>query len=122
MSGYVIPEASDLPEDNAKLAKVEVSFPTIPLSQVSPPSDIEPHLRDYLSVEGFALEKGTLQFLRIALVHDTVYWIWQFLSDGEKCYATATQDADDETCLGCGVDYHGLSPEQYILGDYYDCF
>lgn len=111
----------EMPEDNAELANIEIDFPHVPFSEVSEPNEIEPYLVDYLKVEGFPPD-GKVQFIRTALVEDTVYWIWVLSSGGEKVYATATQDRDGNTGLGCDTDYYGLTPEQYILGDYHECF
>ena len=111
----------EIPENNAELAKIKIEFPHVPFSEISEPNEIEPYLLDYLEVEGFPPD-GEVKFIRTALVEETVYWIWEFYSDGEKIYATATQDKYGNTGLGCDADYYGLTPEQYILGDYYECF
>ena len=116
-----IPTQEQLPERNEDLAKVDIEFPFAE-DDVSDPEEILPHLLDYLVLEDFSPEEGSLTFLRTAVVESTLYWIWAFTSDGEKCYATATQSNDGGTDLGCEVDYYGLTPEQFILGDYRDCF
>lgn len=111
----------EMPEDNEELAKIEVDFPHVSFKEVSEPKVIEPHLLDYLKREGYKPD-GELQFLRTAQVEDIVYWIWVFTSQGEKTYATATQDEEGNTSVGCDTDYYSLTPEQYILGDFHDCF
>ena len=116
MIGY-----DEMPEDNAELTKIQIDFPQVPFSKVSEPSEIEPHLLDYFNREDYTPD-GNLTFLRTAQVEDTVYWIWEFISDGDKSFATATQDKEGNGCLGCDTDYYGLTPEQYILGDYHNCF
>lgn len=111
----------EMPEDNKELSKIAIDFPHVTFDEVSAPEVIEPHLLDYLKREGYSPD-GELKFLRTAKVEDTVYWIWNFISDGEKTYATATQDKNGDTSLGCDTDCYGLTPEQYILGDYHECF
>ena len=110
----------EMPEDNADLAKITVEFPHVPLSEVSDPKEIESYLLDYLDREGYK-PHGPLQFLRTALVEDTVYWIWAFVTDSENAYAVATQDADGRTSVGCDTNDFGLTPEQYVLADYHKC-
>jgi hypothetical protein len=111
----------EMPEDNAELAKIEINFPHVPFSEVSEPNEIELYLLDYLKVEGYVPD-SKIKFIRTAQVEDTVYWIWEYISDGKKTYAIATQDEEGNTSLGCDTDYYGLTPEQYILGDYHNCF
>ena len=111
----------EMPEDNAELAKIKIDFPHAPTNEASSSKELEPELLEYLDVEGFP-SAGSLTFLRTALVEDTVYWIWALYSDEEKIFATAARDKEGNVTLGCETDYYGLSPEQYILGDYYNCF
>ena len=110
----------EMPDDNVELAKIAVEFPHVPLSEVSDPKEIEPYLIDYLKREGYTAD-APLQFLRTALVENTVYWIWGFSTDGENAYAVATQDADGHTSVGCDTNDFGLTPEQYMLADYHKC-
>ena len=110
-----------MPENNKDLSKIEIDFPHASFDEVSEPKEIEPYVLDYLEREDY-LPDGKLKFLRTAKVDDTVYWIWGFTSESEKTYVTATQDKNGDTCLGCDTDYYGLTPEQYILGDYHNCF
>ncbi len=117
----VVLKYEEMPDDNYDLSKIEIDFSHVSFERVSEPKEIEPYLLDYLEREGY-LPDGNLYFLRTAQVADIVYWIWEFESDGDKTYATATQDSNGDTSLGCDTDYYGLSPEQYILGDYHNCF
>lgn len=110
-----------MPEDNEELAKIEIEFEHVPLDMVYKPEEIEPHMLEYLEIEGFVLD-NKLKFLRTAKVEDCIYWIWEFTSDSEKTYATAQRDKDGEITIGFETDYYGLTPEQYILGDYHACF
>ena len=109
-----------MPDDNSELANIEIDFPEASFNDVSEPSVIEPYLLDYLKREGYKPD-GELKFIRTAVVEDTVYWIWSFFTDGEYAYATATQDKNDNTGLGCDTNDYGLSPEQYIWADYHNC-
>lgn len=111
----------EMPENNEDLAKIEIDFPHVPLQKIADPKEIEPYLLDYLEREDFAPD-GALKFLRTAQVEEVVCWIWEFYSQGEKSYATASQDKNGDTGLGCGTDYYKLTPEQYILADYHQCF
>jgi len=110
------------PNDNAELANLDIQLPLVSSDEVSGPSEIEPYLLDYLKREGFPPDKGILSFVKIARIEDVTYWIWRFESDGESCYATATQDADGSTGVGCSTDYWNLTADQYIFGDYHGCF
>ena len=109
----------EMPDDNAELANIVIDFPHV--DDASTPDEIEPDLLDYLEIEGFSPD-GDLKFLRTALVEKTVYWIWSFETAGKPAYATATMDEKDDSCVGCGTNEYGLTPEQYILGDYHNCF
>ena len=113
--------SEEMPERNEDLAKVEIEFDHVSFDLVSEPKEIEPYLIEYLEREGFTPDDN-LRFLRTAQVEEKVYWIWEFTSDGEKAYATATQDKNGGTSVGCDTDYYGLTPEQFILGDYHNCF
>lgn len=110
-----------MPEDRKDLSKIKTDFPHVSFDEVSEPKEIEPYLLDYLQRKNYHPD-GELKFLRTAQVKGTVYWIWEFTSKSEKAYATATQDKYGDTSLGCDTDYYGLTPEQYILGDYHDYF
>jgi hypothetical protein len=111
----------DMPEDNKDLAKIEIDFEHVSFDKVSEPTEIEPYLLDYLNREGYSPDTS-VSFVRTAQVADITYWIWEYLSDGEKTYATATQDKNGDTSLGCDTDYYDLTPEQYMLGDFHNCF
>ena len=110
-----------MPGNNAALAKIPVDFPHVPLDEVADPKEIEPYLLDYLKVEDYGPDSGDLKFLRTALVGKTVYWIWEFVTGGQKAYATATQDENGDTSVGCDTNDYNLTPEQYILADYHKC-
>ena len=110
----------EMPDNNEDLAKIDVDFPPIPDADTVDPDSFSPQLLDYLELEEFTPD-GELTFLRTALVETTSYWIWEFTSDGEKAYVTFAKD-DHGSCVGCETDYYSLTPEQYMLGDYHNCF
>jgi hypothetical protein len=115
-----------MPDDNAELANVEIQFqrlqPDTPDSCPVPLDDVVAYLRlespDYESVEA-----SQLTFLRTALLADHRYWIWSFQeSDGSDCFVTVSQSPDGTTCTGYEENYYGLTPEQFMLGDYHQVF
>lgn len=116
----------EMPEDNRDLAYLKVSFPYLPgNSSDSCPVKMDDIL-DYLQVEATPeqlIQARDLTFLRTALVEKERFWIWQFIdSDGQKCYVTASQPPHEPPCISFDADYYGLTPEQFILGTYYQVF
>lgn len=72
--------------------------------------------------DGESLAAEDLTFLRTALVDQTRYWIWSFDEpDGDRAYATVSAGPEGVS-VGYETDYYGLTPEQFILGDYHDVF
>lgn len=115
-----------MPEDNADLARVEVSFPYLAENTAETcPVPIEDIL-EYLAaeaVDGEDLAAEDLEFLRTARVAEWDYWIWRFTeSDGSEAYVTVSRRPDGQTCVGYDENYYGLSPEQFMLGDYHGVF
>jgi hypothetical protein len=121
-----MPTYEELPEDNAELAKLVIEFPRLaddtPASCPVSMKDIV----DYLQLEspdGDEVEEQDLVFLRTAQVGEKAYWIWQFTeSDGTACYVTVSATSQGETYIGYEQNAYGLTPEQYLLGDYYNVF
>lgn len=119
--------ADEMPDDNANLANVVVEFPR--LSNDTPascPAGAQDLLR-YLADEapgGQRLSDADLHFLRTALVATRRYWIWRFLEPdgGDPAYLTVSQHDDGQVVIGYEADYYGLSPEQFLLGDYHGVF
>lgn len=116
-----------MPGDNADLAAVQVDFDRLsPDSPEACPVAMT-DLLDYLAREvrdGEQLTATDLTFLRTAQVETTEYWVWQFKEpgpDGDDAYATVSRSGNQAT-LGCDTNYYGLSPEQFILGDYHQVF
>ena len=110
----------EMPDDNEDLAKININFPPIPNTESVDPNIFMPEMLEYLELEGFKPD-GELKYLRTALVEETSFWIWEFTSDNEKCYATVDKK-ENAICYGCDTDYFGLTPEQFILGTYHQCF
>ncbi len=116
----------DMPADNADLARIEIDFarlePDTP--ELCPRSMAD--IQEYLALEDGDLDAvGTreLKFLRTALVEKTRYWIWDYHeSDGTHCYVTVSLKPDGGNILGMDGDWHGLTPEQFILGDHHQVF
>lgn len=85
-------------------------------------SDLLRYLRDEVP-EGAVLIPSDLAFLRTALVDQRRYWIWRFNEPaGESAYATVSATPGGVATVGYGDNYYGLTPEQFILGDYHQVF
>ena len=113
----------EMPEDNADLASVKVEFPHLAENrEESCPVPME-QIVEYLTLEGEAVRREALRFVRTAKVADSDYWVWEFSdSDGNRCYVTVSKNERGQTCTGYDVDWHGLTAEQYMLGDYHNVF
>jgi hypothetical protein len=115
-----------MPKDNADLARVRVSFPYLEdnSARTSPASMDE--ILNYLASEvpdGDVVEPKDLHFIRTARVAQHDYWIWRFTeSDGSEAYVTVSRRPDGQISLGYDSNYYGLSPEQFMLGDYHQVF
>ena len=117
---------NEMPEDNAELANIEIEFPRLqpnkPDSCPVAPDDVVEYLR-MESADAESVEASQLHFMRTALVADHRYWIWSFReSDGSDCFVTVSVSPDGTTCTGYEENYYGLSPEQFMLGDYHQVF
>ena len=61
-----------------------------------------------------------LRFMRTALVNDSKYWIWRFKADDDlDCYVAVQETPSGDSILGFDETF-GLTPEQWIVMDYYD--
>ena len=48
---------------------------------------------------------------------------WSFQeSDGADCFVTVSASPDGTICTGYEENYYQLTPEQFMLGDYYNVF
>jgi len=115
MIGY-----KDLPDDNADIAKIEIDFPRlIEDSETSCPCAMK-DIVDYLDREGEAVKAGDLEFIRTARVEDHSYWVWRFRDESdEKCYVVVSYEPTGHHRIGYDSNFYGLTPEQFILGDYH---
>jgi hypothetical protein len=121
-----IPPREELPEDNAELANVAVELP--PLAEDAPNSCPVPmeEIVNYLRLEsppGSQVTAQSLTFLRTAQVAEKRYWIWKFTElQGAECFVTVSITPEGESTIGYEENYHNLTPEQFMLGDYYELF
>jgi hypothetical protein len=116
----------EMPEDNADLARVVVDFPRLEPDTADscpvPMAEVLGYLR-LESPDGDSLRTASLEFLRTALVSDCRFWIWSFHeSDGAQCFVTASVAADGTSSVGYDPNIYGLTPEQFILGDFHEVF
>ena len=110
----------EMPEDNSELSKIKVEFPVVPIEDIPKPQEFENDLLEYLEAEDYQPD-DKMEFLRTAKVENTIYWIWKFKSLGDEVYATVAMDKNGIT-IGCEENHYNLTPEQYILGGYHNCF
>lgn len=118
--------ADDMPDDNAELASVDVSFPTLDddwaRSCPVPMAEVLRYVADEVP-GGDTLTEADLTFRRTALVEGTKYWIWSFTEPyAEPAFVTVSAAPGGATTVGYDANYYGLSPEQFILGDYHQVF
>ena len=119
----MIPPKDSLPEDPAEWKDVQVSFPRLAQdSSASCPIPVT-EVMDYVRVESADLDDAkdeSLQFIRTAQVEGSRYWLWSYTeSDGEVCYVFFRVSADGDTFLSLSST-GGLSPELYLLADFYE--
>lgn len=58
--------------------------------------------------------------VRAALVNESTYWLWRFKATEDlDCYVAVRQTPDGDSVLGFDEAF-GLSPEQWLVMDYYD--
>ncbi len=121
-----MPTYEEMPEDTAELAKLVVEFPRLGVDTPGSCSVSMTEILAYLHLEspdGDEIEEQDLVFLRTAQVAEKAYWIWKFAeSDGVECYVTVLSTSQGETCIGYEENHYDLTPEQYMLGDYYNVF
>jgi hypothetical protein len=111
-----------LPDDAADWADVTVAFPRLTRDAPSSCPCSSEEVFAYVQKESADLENADpsrLVFVRTALVADAQYWLWSYAeADGEDLFVTCRVDSDGAT-LGLASP-NGLSPEQFILAEYYD--
>lgn len=114
---------SELPKNAADWTDIEISFPRLAddTADSCPVSlhEIMNHVRMESADVGGA-DPGRLVFIRTAKVGKASFWLWSYHeSDGQKCYVVLQTVSDGSNVLGLS-EPNGLSPEQYLLADYYD--
>jgi hypothetical protein len=113
----------EMPDDNAHLASVDVEFPRLEGDSLEGCPVPLGDLLSYLAIEvpdGESLAAEDLTFLRTALVDQTRIWSFDE-PDGDPAFATVSA-APEVVTVGYETDYYGLTPEQFILGDYHNVF
>src|SRR5262249_24745249 len=110
----------EMPDDNAKLAKIKVAFPHVPLKGIAAPTSFLKRISKYLEIESYEPD-GELKFLRTDKVEKKLYYIWSFESRSDPCFVTVAIGPGREECIGCNENHWGLTPEQFILADYHEC-
>ena len=116
-------ERSELPEDVEDWKDVEVDFPRLsPDSPENCPAT-ESEIMEYVRMESADLDDASqesLVFVRTALVGEDECWLWTYTeSDGQIAYVTYRRRSQAPEVLGL-TDANGLSPEQFMLAEYYD--
>lgn len=110
------------PPDPDELPNLNVEFPRLSNDSASSSAVPMSEVLEYLEGEAApeTPSEADLQFLRTARVEDADYWIWRFKeSDGAECYVTVSREADGGTTIGYEENYDGLTPEQFMLGEYH---
>ncbi len=112
-----------LPADAADWKDVVVSFERLALDSAESCPVPEDEIFEYVQMESAdtdEAERSGLRFLRTAAVGEVEYWMWEYQeSSGQQCYVTCSKKEDGSTCLGL-AEPNGLSPEQYMLAEYYN--
>jgi hypothetical protein len=119
----MLPLRNELPDDPTDWTNVDVSFARLETDTAgSCPASLEQIMR-YVQAESGDTDRAQpdrLTFLRTALVQDTKYWLWNYEEkDGTACFVVFRARKGGSTYLGL-TETRGLSPEQYLLADYYD--
>jgi hypothetical protein len=114
---------SELPEDASEWQSIRIHFER--LSDDSPLScpASEGEVFEYVEAESgdsVAADRARLKFIRTATVAEAKYWMWSYCeADGQLMYVVCRSNPDGTGVLGLS-EPNGLSPEQYLLADYYD--
>lgn len=122
-----MPTFGEMPGDNADLASIQVDFPPLRNDSAESSPESVSALLQYLADEvpdGDQLAESDLHFVRTAQVADAEYWVWRFRepgADGQGAFLTVSRRGG-QVCVGYETDYYGLTPEQYVLGDYHQVF
>ncbi|MEX0654288.1 MAG: hypothetical protein WD534_17655 [Phycisphaeraceae bacterium] len=113
----------ELPEDAANWTTVQVCFDRLAPDREEACPIAREEVMNYVRMESAdtdSAEEASLLFLRTARIGEASYWLWSYTeSDGVVCFVTCRQNDDGSNMLSL-AEPNGLSPEQYLLADYYD--
>ena len=113
----------ELPEDAAEWTHVAISFERLAGDSAESCPTSENEVFEYVQMESAdtdAADRTRLRFVRTAHVAEAEYWMWEYAEeDGQVCYVVLRRNLDGSTVLGLS-EPNGLSPEQYLLADYYE--
>ena len=116
-------ERDKLPEDAVDWKGVTVDFPRLADDTEESCPESRSEIMGYVRMESADAVDATeesLKFHRTALVGKDKCWLWIHTeSDGEVCYVTFWKKSNGGTLLGLS-GANGLSPEQYMLAEYYE--
>jgi hypothetical protein len=123
----MIPPRDQLPKSWKGLKHHSFDLPYLAPNDPSGCSRSKAEILEYLDVEApGGSQSGSnnviqfdLQFVRTALVNNSKYWIWRFKADEDlDCYVAVQDPQDGESILGFEETF-GLTPEQWLVLDYY---
>ena len=119
----MIPLRTELPEDAADWASIQVELPPLSVEESKTCTFSFTDILEYVQKESGDLQNAAFaegEPLRTARIHETLCWLWRYTeSDGDECYVVATRSPTIPGCLGLALA-NGLSPEQFMLADYYE--
>ncbi len=124
----MIPPRDQLPKSWMDLKHCSFDFPFLSPNDPSKCPRSNPEILEYLDVEApGGSESGStnfipfdLRFIRTALINSSKYWIWRFKAiDNLDCYVAVQQTPSGDSILGFDETF-GLTPEQWMVMDYYD--
>jgi hypothetical protein len=124
----MIPPRDQLPRSWKGLKGHSFEFPFLMPNDPSECPRRKSEIVEYLDVEApGGSESGCsrviqfdLRFIRTALVNNTKYWLWGFKDERDSdCYVAVQQTPDGDIILGYDETF-GLTPEQWMVMDYYD--
>ena len=113
----------DLPDDAAEWSSVAVAFDRLASDDPNAcPCSVD-EIFEYVQMESGDIDQADrdrLLFCRTAQVANARFWLWTYSEhDGERVFVTCRCDPDGSSTLGLASP-NGLSPEQFMLAEYYD--
>jgi len=114
-------EYEEMPDDNEDIAKFDIVFPNLQKDQSKRYKEFVDNLVDYLHDEGETVGAGDLKFIKAVQVKEQKYWIWEFhdKEDNDQCFAVVSEGPHGSLWINYDMNWHNLSPDQFILGDYH---